>query len=187
MKLVSTCTVLAMGLMAAACTPSGDVKDPSEKTTSGGKTEGGGLVGKPAPEIDAEFVSGNGAKSIKDSSGTVTIVDFWGTFCHPCKKSFPKLQEMADTQAGKLNVIAVSQDDTDTKKEEISKFGEETKVSFPIVWDKDKKTFNAYGKPEKMPTSVIVDKKGVVRFVHGGYTDEEAAVVSKEVEQLIAE
>ncbi len=175
---------LVVGLALAACTPK-DPKDPSGETTGGGKS--GGLVGKNAPEVQADYVAGDGPKSLAESKGTVTIVDFWGTFCEPCKKSFPKLQDMVDTQAGKLAVIAVSQDDPEeTKAEDIKKFADELKVSFPLLWDKQKKTAGLYS-PPKMPTSFIVDKKGVIRFMHGGYTEGEAAEVAKEVEQLAAE
>ena len=94
---------------------------------------------------------------------------------------------MVDTQAGKLFVIAVSQDDgEEAKPEDIKKFAEELKVSFPIVWDKEKKTAGAYH-PPKMPTTYIIDKKGVVRHVHGGYTEGEDEKLAKEVEALIAE
>lgn len=168
-----------------ACSPAatqGDVKPPE----GGGESAAAGLVGKPAPEVLGEYVTGDGAKTLEESKGTVTIVDFWGTFCEPCKKSFPKLQEMVDTQAGKLAIIAVSQDDPEDKNaEDIKKFVEELKVSFPIVWDKEKKTAGTY-QPPKMPTSFVIDKAGVVRFVHPGYTDGEDEKLAKEVEDLIA-
>ncbi|MBM4358031.1 MAG: TlpA family protein disulfide reductase [Deltaproteobacteria bacterium] len=175
---------LVLGAAMMACSPAAgqtDVKVPE----GGGESEAAALVGKAAPEVVGEYVTGDGAKSLADAKGTVTIIDFWGTFCEPCKKSFPKLQEMVDTQAGKLAVIAVSQDDPEDKKaEDIKKFAEELKVSFPIVWDREKKTAGAYH-PPKMPTTYIVGKDGFVKYVHPGYTDGEDERLAKEVEELI--
>ncbi len=175
--------VAVAGTSMVACTPATnqtEVKGP--EGSDAGASE---LVGKPAPEILGEYVTGDGAKSLAEAKGTVTILDFWGTFCEPCKKSFPKLQEMVDTQAGKLAVIAVSQDDPEDKKaEDIKKFAEELKVSFPIVWDKEKKTAGTYH-PPKMPTSYVIDKNGVIKSVHAGYTDGEDEKLAKEIEELI--
>ena len=103
------------GHVAVGCGPkSGGASDPSDKvgeepgaSGSSDKAE----KGKPAPEIEAEAVTGDGPKSIAEAKGTVTIVDFWATFCDPCRKSFPKYQELVDKHAGKLAVIAVSVDD----------------------------------------------------------------------------
>lgn len=169
-----------IALMLPACPPSRAV---------GPETKGGDhpLIGKAAPEIVAESVSGDGPKSLAEAKGTVAIVDFWGTYCGPCRESFPKLQGMVDTQAGRLVVIGVSQDDPDEKKaEDLKKFGDDFKVSFGLVWDKEKKTAKLYGLPT-MPTSFVVDKKGVVRFVHAGYTAGEDKAITGEVEQLVAE
>ncbi len=186
-KLVLVLGKVAVVWMAAATVACSSAPGETPKVPVTEAHEGGGLVGQPAPLVAAEFVVGDGPKTLAEAHGTVTIVDFWGTFCEPCKKSFPKLQELVDTQAGKLTILAVSQDDPDeTKADDIKKFVENLHVTFPVLWDKDKKTANVYH-PPKMPTSYIVDKKGVVRFVHGGYTDGEEEKVAKEVELLVAE
>lgn len=181
MKLVSRGVVSMLGTMAvvaaslSGCTGARSADDAAAR-----------LVGQPAPEVVGEFLAGDGPKTLAESKGTVTIVDFWGTFCEPCKKSFPKLQDLVDTHAGKLAVIAVSQDDADVKPSEITKFAEELHVHFPIVWDRSKATAEAY-KPPTMPTSFVIDKNGVVRHVHVGYHESEDALVAKQVEALVAE
>ena len=60
----------------------------------------GSLVGKPAPDFTAETVGGEGPKTVKEANGKVTIIDFWATYCGPCKKSFPKYQELVDQFGG---------------------------------------------------------------------------------------
>jgi thiol-disulfide isomerase/thioredoxin len=144
-----------------------------------------GLVGKPAPEIQAESVGGEGPTTLSAARGKVTIIDFWATYCDPCRKSFPVYQQLVDKYGGELVVIAVSVDDPeDVGTEEIMGFAEELSVKFPIVWDKEKKTADAY-KPPKMPTSYVLDKQGVVQHIHAGYQADEGDKIAIEVEALL--
>ena len=146
---------------------------------------GGGLVGSPAPEISATAITGEGPTSLKDASGRVVVLDLWATFCEPCKKSFPKYQELMDQFGGDLVVIAVSVDDPeDTKEEAIKDFVKATGVKFGIAWDKDKSSVKKYS-PPKMPTSFIIDKTGVVRHVHAGYESGEEAKIGDEIKALV--
>jgi peroxiredoxin len=171
----------ALSLTLAAC---GGGAGGGAETASGAE---GGLVGKPAPDLTAEAVTGEGPKNVKDASGKVTIIDFWATFCGPCKKSFPKYQTLVDDAAGNLAVIAVSVDEPDdTDKAKIEAFVKETGVKFAIVWDKDHSLAKKYG-VEKMPTSFIVDKTGVIRHVHAGYADGEEDKIGEEVKALIGD
>ena len=153
------------------------------ETPEGG--ESGGLLGKKAPELDVESVGGDGPKTLAEAQGQVAIVDFWATYCQPCRKSFPTYQDLVDKYAGKVVVIGVSVDDAEDKTvEDLQKYAEELNVSFPLVWDKSQKTAAAYS-PPKMPTSYIVDKEGVIRHIHAGYKADEAEVIEKEVEALL--
>jgi thiol-disulfide isomerase/thioredoxin len=147
----------------------------------------GGLVGKKAPEFKAEKVAGEGPASIAEAAGKVTIVDFWATFCGPCKKSFPKYQELVDQYGSDLAVIAVSVDDPDdADKAKLEDFVKETGVKFAVVWDKEKSAVKQYA-PPKMPTSFILDKEGVVKHVHAGYGDGEEDKIGEEIKALIGQ
>jgi thiol-disulfide isomerase/thioredoxin len=160
---------------------------PNGKTGNGPKPLPTGDNAMPAPEVVAESVNGAGPYKLAETRGQVTIVDFWATYCEPCRKSFPKYQEMVDKFAGKLVVIGVSVDDPeDSEEQDIQAWVDELSVTFPIVWDKKKETAKAY-EPEKMPTSFVIDKQGNIRHIHAGYTAEEADVIVKEVEALLAE
>jgi thiol-disulfide isomerase/thioredoxin len=197
MTSLSNKTLWASALLAAlaiGCSPkSGGPADPSD-ATGGSETSGGAEgdaakaeIGKPAPEVEGDPIGGDGPKTIGDakSQGMVTIVDFWATFCDPCRKSFPKYQELVDKHAGKVAVIGVSVDDPeDVTVEEVKKFGDDLGVSFAIVWDKDKKTSKKY-EPPKMPTSYLVDKEGVIRHVHPGFEGGEAEKIDAEIEELL--
>ena len=119
----------ALAITAAGCGPAQDSKTPS-----GDSGAAGGLVGKAAPDFSADSVTGEGPKSLKDAKGTVVILDFWATFCGPCKKSFPKYQALVEQFGGEVNVLAVSVDEPDSvTKEQIVEFAKATGVKFAVV------------------------------------------------------
>ena len=164
---------------------------PALGCSGGGAADASGakhpLLGAAAPELGSEAVSGDGPKTLKDAQGKVVIVDFWGTFCEPCKKSFPKYQEIVDQFPGDVSVIAVSVDEPDNvKKEQLTTFAKENHAKFAIVWDKEHSAVEKYGmRSLTMPSSFIVDKTGVVRYVHVGFKDGEEAKVAEEVKGLM--
>jgi peroxiredoxin len=164
---------------------------PALGCSGGGAADASGakhpLLGVAAPELGSEAVSGEGPKTLKDAQGKIVIVDFWGTFCEPCKKSFPKYQEIVDQFPGEVTVIAVSVDEADsTKKEQLTQFATENHAKFAIVWDKEHTAVEKYGmRSLTMPSSFIVDKTGVVRYIHVGFKDGEEAKVAEEVKGLI--
>lgn len=170
----------ALSLLAASCGAGG-----------GGASDASGqnhpLMGKPAPEINAEAVGGEGPKTLKAAQGKVVIVDFWGTFCEPCKKSFPKYQELAEQFPGDLAILAVSVDEPDTvKKEQLLAFAKENSAKFSIVWDKDHSAAERYGlRSLTMPSSFVIDKSGNVRHVHKGFKDGEEATLAEEIKALM--
>jgi cytochrome c biogenesis protein CcmG, thiol:disulfide interchange protein DsbE len=145
------------------------------------------LLGKHAPEITAEPVGGDGPKTLKAAQGKVVILDFWGTFCDPCKKSFPKYQEIADKFPGDVAILAVSVDEPDNvKKEQLVTFAKENHAKFAIVWDKDHSAAEKYGlKSLTMPSSFVIDKEGTVRHLHVGFHDGEETKITAEVKELV--
>ena len=143
------------------------------------------LVGNPAPDFSLKAVAGgSGTVSLKALRGKVVLVDFWGTFCEPCKKSFPRLQELHDKLSAKgLKIVGISEDESDDK-DKIPGFGETFGAKFTLGWDEDKTIAKAY-KPATMPSTFIIDKKGVVRFAHVGFHDGEEVEVEREIKELL--
>jgi len=183
-----------------APTASNDPKDSKDKPAStddkgtkdtGSSSSGGGggagkepdgpvKVGDKAPTFSIDSMNGQGKAAL--SPGKVTVVDFWATWCGPCKKSFPKYQELyVKYKASGLEIAAVSVDD---EKGEIAGFAKTTGAKFPVAWDNGKKLADKY-KPSNMPTAYVVDKSGVVRFVHNGYHDGEDKELEKEIKGLL--
>ncbi len=176
MKVKSVFSILLLLLASlVACTPP---KQP---------VEGDGLIGKQAPELHVELLGGTGATSLSEARGKVAIVDFWGTFCDPCRKSFPVYQELIDKHGGEVQMLAVCVDEPDNADADaIMEFANELKVTFPILWDKEQKTAKIYD-PPKMPTSYLVDREGIIRHIHEGFLVDEPEAISKELDALLKE
>jgi cytochrome c biogenesis protein CcmG, thiol:disulfide interchange protein DsbE len=144
----------------------------------------GPLVGQRAPRIVAEFVGGIGPVTVEEARGKVMILDFWATFCAPCRKSFPRHQALVDQFGGDLVVLAVSVDDPETDKATLEQFMQMTGTQFSVVWDKEQESARAYQLP-KMPTTFIVDKQGIVRHVHAGYSETTTEEMARQIRTLI--
>jgi peroxiredoxin len=145
----------------------------------------GGLVGQAAPDFSAAaVVNGKGKVALGDLRGKVVLVDFWGTFCEPCKKSFPKLQSLYGKYAASgLKIVGISEDEAEDKAK-IPDFASTYGAKFTLAWDADKSIAESY-KPETMPSSFLIDKSGVVRFAHVGYHDGEEDQIEKEIRELL--
>jgi peroxiredoxin len=140
------------------------------------------LIGRPAPTFAVDSVNGKGKIDLTKYKGKVVLVDFWATWCEPCKKSFPKLQDLnVKLKASGLVIVGISQDD---EGEGLVEFGKTYGAEFPLGWDKDKNVAKKF-KPPSMPTSFVVDKQGVVRFAHMGYHDGDEEAVEKEIKSLL--
>jgi cytochrome c biogenesis protein CcmG/thiol:disulfide interchange protein DsbE len=154
-------------------------------SAEGAASSGGGnhpLVGQKAPDFTVAALNQKGSVTLSKYAGKVAIVDFWATWCEPCKKSFPKLQDLyVKYKASGLEMVAISEDDENNG---IKDFAETYGAKFPVGWD-DGKTIAGKWQIPNMPSTFIVDKTGIVRFVHLGYRDGEEQEIEKEVKSLL--
>jgi peroxiredoxin len=139
------------------------------------------LVGAPAPDFSLAPIGGGEPIGPKSFSGKVVIVDFWATWCTPCRESFPAYQRMIDKFGGELVVVGVSVDD-DPKG--IDAFRSATGVKFPLVWDEGQAAAGVY-KPGTMPTSFVLDRNGIVQFIHQGFRTGDASAIEEHVQALL--
>jgi peroxiredoxin len=141
------------------------------------------LVGAPAPTFSLPAQSGGQQAAIDQAPSKVVIVDFWATWCGPCRKSFPHYQELAERYRRDLWIVGVSVDD---EPGGIADFAKQTGAGFVLAWDHNKSVAGSY-EPPAMPTSFVIDKNGLVRFVHAGYRPGDEKQIETEIQQLIAE
>lgn len=139
------------------------------------------LLGTQAPAFELERYDHGENVSPAASRGKVTIVDFWATWCAPCKESFPAYEAIAKEHAGEVVVIALSEDES---PDGIGAFVSETGVTFPVAWDEGQRVAAQY-EPATMPTSYILDRNGIVRYVHVGFNSGDEETLRAQVSSLL--
>jgi thiol-disulfide isomerase/thioredoxin len=142
------------------------------------------LVGMQAPAWrDVEAVSGAFPPSIAAVRGRVVLLDFWATWCAPCRVVMPKLGALqARYGAQGLSVLGVSTEEA----EEVALFAQRMPLRYPVAVDKHAQTTRSYG-VASLPTLVVIDKRGVVRDVSIGYEPMQDTRLESTVRALLAE
>ena len=138
-------------------------------------------VGSRAPEIGINDLHG---RPIRMSAlrGKVVVVDFWASWCEPCREEFPVLERLYRAHRARgLVVVGVS---VDNAAPNIQRFLRRTPASFPIVHDARHSVADRY-RPPRMPSSYIIDRRGIVRFVHAGFRAGDAARMEREIRSLL--
>jgi peroxiredoxin len=140
------------------------------------------LIGAAAPKFELPTADTKKHVSLANYAGKIVIVDFWATWCTPCHESFPAYERISEKFPGQVVVIGIS---VDEEPGGIPKFVKETGARFPVAWDDGQTTSKSY-QPPTMPTSFVIDKTGIVRFVHSGFHAGEEAEIDSEVASLLA-
>ena len=139
------------------------------------------LVGRSAPEFSLPTLTG-GTASDADLKGRVTIVDFWATWCEPCRRSMPHVQKLsADPQlsARGLRVLAVNATNQDDRAD-VEAYIKEAGFTFPVALDENGTMVQAF-QVQGFPTTLIVGRDGKVRNAFLG------AVPAKALDEAVME
>ena len=142
------------------------------------------LVGAFAPTWkDVGVVSGTFPASIGAMRGRVVLLDFWATWCAPCRVAIPKLDALqARFGAQGLSVLGVSTEDA----QDVATFTQHMGMRYGIAADKHGATTRSYG-VASLPTLIVIDKRGVVRDVAIGFDPGSDARLEATVRSLLAE
>ena len=125
-------------------------------------------------------------QSVKLSSlrGKVVVLDFWASWCVPCKKELPALDGLAKRYAAEKKDVVIVAVNIDKDRAKAQKFLANAKVSLRCALDPDGGVASRYDLPT-MPTSFVIDKKGIIRHVHAGYSPGDENRLAKEIEALL--
>lgn len=121
--------------------------------------ENGELKGKAAPEFSLETLDGKTVR-LADFRGKAVLLNFWATWCQPCKIEMPWFEELQrEYGAQGLQVVGIAMDDA--PKEDISKFAKEMGVNYPILLGKES-VGDAYGGVQFLPSTFFIDRDGKI-------------------------
>jgi cytochrome c biogenesis protein CcmG, thiol:disulfide interchange protein DsbE len=138
--------------------------------------------GQEAPACSAPPVDGGRAISVADYRGKVVYLDFWASWCAPCRESFPFMSDLQRDLGGKgLQIVAVSVDKT---ADEAKRFLARYPASFTVVLDAAAACPAAYAL-EGMPSSFIIDRSGIVRMVHSGFRDSDREQIRRQLAEAL--
>jgi peroxiredoxin len=123
------------------------------------------LEGQVAPDFALKSSTGDNLR-LSEYRGDVVMINFWATWCGPCRQEMPLLDELYNryNRVG-FNLLGVNIDDDSRRAMQMV---EELGVNFPVLFDARKEVSKLY-EVEAMPVTVIVDRTGTVRYVHHGY------------------
>ena len=146
-----------------------------------GTARAGWEVGSTLPDLSTMHLQ----RDVPSLTGRVVVIDFWASWCVPCKASFPDLDTLYKEYGPKgVLMLGVSVDDT---LDEMQEFLKENPISFATAWDSRQALAEAVGL-EGMPTGFIFDRTGALRFVHRGYYEETTVKEYRaQIEQLLGE
>jgi peroxiredoxin len=137
----------------------------------------------PAPEFTLTARDGK-AVTLKDLKGKVVMINFWASWCAPCRQEFPLLEQMYKRyNALGFTLLGVNVE-SDTKDAE--KWLKEMPVTFPILFDKENKLSKLYA-VNAMPSTVFIDRKGNIRNLHYGYKPGDESEYLNQIRALVKE
>jgi thiol-disulfide isomerase/thioredoxin len=116
--------------------------------------------------------------------GKVVYVDFWASWCSPCRQSFPWLDGL-EREYGAQNFVVIGVN-VDKDRGKAERFLSDTPAHFPIIYDPMGEIATAY-KVAGMPSGILIDRTGRVRFQHAGFSEKQKGLYEEQLQTLLAE
>ncbi len=137
-----------------------------------------------APDFSLAGLSGQRV-SLSGMRGHVVFVDFWASWCPPCKKEFPELKKLTEEFKGtEFVTLAVSEDKVRSNVKSFTAEFPDLPANLIVLLDRRSEAIKKYS-VGAMPTSFIIDAKGVIRYIHYGYRESDPDTWRSEIRTLI--
>lgn len=137
----------------------------------------------PAPDFTLRALSGANLR-LAEQRGQVVMVNFWATWCGPCRQELPHLNRLYEKYRGSgFTLLGINVDDDTYKAADLAT---KLAVKFPVLFDTDKRVSRAYDL-SAMPATVLIDRDGRVRYRHRGYRRGAEDTYEQQVRELLKE
>lgn len=135
------------------------------------------------PDFTLNDING-GKVTLSDFRGKVVVVEFWATWCPPCRESVPEMKSLYEKFKGKdFELLGISLDQGGSALSDVSSFAKEQGIGYPVLMDDDKASA-AFG-VTNIPAIFVVDKQGKIAGKHVGLMPGLSETLSKEIEGLL--
>jgi cytochrome c biogenesis protein CcmG/thiol:disulfide interchange protein DsbE len=139
-------------------------------------------IGDSAPAFDLATADGRSV-SLDGLRGNVVYVDFWASWCVPCKQSFPWMNALQDRHRGeRFAIVAIN---VDKHRPDAERFLRDVPATFPVVFDAAGATPAAFD-VKGMPSSYLIDRNGKVVAIEEGFHDDRVAAIEAQIRALLA-
>ena len=136
-----------------------------------------------APDFTLPSLGGPNLR-LQEQRGQVVMVNFWATWCGPCRVEMPHLSRLYDKYRGSGFVVFAVNIDEDPRK--AASVAAQLGMRFPVLLDTDKKVSRMYDL-STMPSTILIDRDGRVRYVHRGYRSGYEDTYDKQIRELLRE
>jgi len=122
--------------------------------------------------------------ALADDKGKIVFINFWASWCAPCQIELPFLRQLAEDYKGrKVKVLAINVDENRQAARKLLKKLGLTNSRMEIVWDRKSKIVRTYN-IDTMPSSFILDSRGVIRYIHSGFHEHDPQAWRQEIDHL---
>jgi cytochrome c biogenesis protein CcmG, thiol:disulfide interchange protein DsbE len=125
------------------------------------------IVGQSAPDFKTQLLDGEEIH-LSDYTGKIVFLNFWATWCAPCRSEMPAFQEIFDNEGSNIVVLAINAGEAET---EITEFVDELGLTFPVGFDQNGEIQRQY-RVVGLPVSFMIDENGIIRALHVGLMTE---------------
>jgi cytochrome c biogenesis protein CcmG, thiol:disulfide interchange protein DsbE len=139
-------------------------------------------VGREAPEFTLTGLTSDETVTLSELRGKVVFIDFWASWCLPCRQLMPRIAELKE-QYPEVEVVAIS---IDANRDKAITFLRQVEPGLRAVHDRRRRVANLY-RVDRMPASFVIDKAGRLRFRHDGYGMQDLETVERQLRLLLEE
>jgi peroxiredoxin len=144
---------------------------------------GAEAINVPAPDFTLESRSGENLR-LEDHRGEVVMLNFWASWCGPCRQEMPLMDELYSQYKDLgFTILAVN---VDENREEAHRFLDKVPVNYPILYDPESSVSELY-EVQAMPTTVMIDRNGTARYLHYGYQPGYEDEYEQQIRELVRE